>query len=113
MPTIPKINISGTVRKAKQVASNIPHEIKATGQYYGDNFKDGWNAGSRLSKIKNSNKVKTFITKMFGALSKTKVKQEHVPTILGSIGLFTPIPGASVFGYTVGVILNKLIKLFK
>lgn len=116
MAKVPKVNfnsVTSNAYKVKKVASNITGEIKSTGHYYRGNFLYGWEAASRLSKIKKHNKLQSLICKLYGATSKTKIKNEHIPTILGGIGAVSPIPGGSILGYGIGKIVNKLIKYFK
>lgn len=113
MVSIPKINISSNIKTIKKVAGTIPAEIKTTGKYYTSHAKDGWEIGTRLSKQKQLSKTQSFIAKIKGVFATTKIKQEHIPTILGGIGTVTPLPGGSIIGYGLGKVINKLIKVFR
>ncbi len=97
----------------KSISSNITGDIKNTGKYYKGNFLYGWESASRLSRIKKYNSSKSFIYKIIGAISKTKVKNEHIPTILGGVGAISPLPGGTILGYGIGKVISKLIKSFK
>ena len=116
MSKIPKVNLNSVTSnayKVKKVASNITGEIKSTGHYYRGNFLNGWESASRLSKIKKHNKLQSLVCKFWGGLSKTKVKNEHIPTNLGGIGAVSPIPGGSIVGYGLGKLISSIIKKIK
>lgn len=106
-------NLKPNVKQVKKMASKITGEIKNTAVYYKGNFMTGWNTADRLSKIKKYNSAKRFFYKFYNAFAKTKIKNEHIPTILGSVGLATPLPGASLLGYGLGKIITSIIKKIK
>lgn len=116
MVRVPKVSRNYLVPNLKKVtnsAKNIAGEIKGTGKYYKNNFQTGWQEGARLSKIKKHNQVRSCADKFVGGLSKTKVKQEHIPMILGGIGTVTPVPGGSILGYGLGKLITKLLKYIR
>ncbi len=116
MVSVSKISRNYVVPNLKKMtnsAKNIAGEIKGTGKYYKNNFKTGWQTGTRLSKIKKHNQLRSCADKFVGGFSKTKVKQEHIPMILGGIGAVSPIPGGSIVGYGVGKLITKMLKAFK
>ena len=116
MVSVSKISRNYVVPNLKKMtnsAKNIAGEIKGTSKYYKNNFKTGWQSGARLSKIKKHNQVRAYADKFIGGFSKTKVKQEHIPTILGGIGAVSPVPGGSIVGYGLGKLITKVLKVFK
>ncbi len=116
MVSIPKISLNGllpNVKKIKNSAKNIAGEIKGTGKYYKNNFQTGWQSGARFSQIKKHNQIRSCADRFIGGVSKTKIKKEHIPMILGGIGAITPIPGGSILCYGIGKIVTKILKGIK
>lgn len=98
------------IKKQAIVAEN---DIHSSVNYYKNNFKNGWEIGSRVARLKGENAASAFLTKVYASLSKTKVRQGDIPAILGGIGLVVPVPAACIGGYAVGKIINKLVKIIK
>ncbi len=105
--------LNKNIQRAKQASRIVSCNVKNTAKYYNNNFSTGWQTGERLAKIRQYNSTKLLGTKIIGAISKTKIKQEHLPAILGGIGLITPVPGASLIGFGLGKLINKLSKFIK
>ena len=116
MLNIPKVTVgyvTKNIDKARQLSSNITSEIRSTGKYYYGNAALGWQTAGRLSDIKHFSSVKKLSLRIANTLSKTKVKQDHIPTILGGIGAISPVPGGCVIGYALGKFINWGVKLIK
>ncbi len=101
------------IQRAKRAGAAISEDVKKTVKYYNNNFNDGWRAGGRLGKIRQYNSTRCLGTKIIGAVSNTRVKKEHLPAILGGIGFMTPIPGASLIGFGLGKLINRVAKFIK
>ncbi len=101
------------MQRVKQAGVKVSYDVKNTIKYYNNNFNNGWQIGKRLGEIKHYNAPQKLGTKLLGAASKTKVKKEHLPALLGGIGLLTPLPGGSLLGFSIGKLINRLAKLIK
>ena len=108
----PVVNVMNNgVKIAKKATKGVTNEVMTTKSHYKNNFKEGWEIGGRVARIKNQNKINTFFSKFINGIKKTSVKKEHLPGILGAIGLITPIPGGSILGYGIGKLFNTFKKL--
>ena len=101
------------VEQAKKLSSQVTTDVKTTAQYYKNNVQRGWEIGNRVAKVQNLNSGKAFYSKVKGAITRTKVKKEHLPAILGGVGFASPLPGGSVIGFGIGKAINYLSKYFK
>lgn len=97
----------------KKQTCTAKSDIIRSAHYYKYNFKNGWEAGGRVARLKGKKPLAALLTKVYGSLSKTKVRQEDIPAILGGVGLMTPIPAASIGGYVLGKLLNMFLKILK
>jgi hypothetical protein len=72
------------------------------------NLRNGWQQGTRLSKIKHSGATNTMINKTIGVYRKGIYP--HIPGLFAGIGTILPFPGTSIGGFCLGKILQKFIK---
>ena len=101
------------VNRISHMSGSITGEMKNTGKYYYNTAMNAWQTAGRLSDIKHFSPTKKFVLKIANTLAKTKVKQEHLPTLLGGVGTFSPIPGGTILGYALGKAINSVTKFIK
>lgn len=97
----------------KRQASSAKQEIVSGNKYYRYNLKNGWQVGKRLAEQQKQNTLRALYTKVFSSLTKAKVRKKDIPAILGTVGLVTPIPAASVIGFAIGKVITRLFSRFK
>ena len=96
----------------KTQSKALRSEFKDFVHYYKDNASVGWHDGKRLSQIRDYGKTKSYLVKLYAAISKTKIRAKDVPpAILGAAGAMTPIPGASLVGFGIGTAIPKVFKI--
>lgn len=96
----------------RRQAISAKQEIVSGKNYYHYNLKNGWHTGKRLAKLKNQNPLRALCTKIYASVTKAKIRQKDIPAILGTVGLFSPVPAASVVGFGLGKLINKCLKIF-
>ncbi len=97
----------------KRQANSARQEIVGGKNYYRSNLKEGWQVGKRLAAQQKQNPFRALYTKVFSSLTKAKVRRKDIPAILGTVGLVSPIPAASVLGFAIGKVITKIFSRFK
>lgn len=98
----------------KRQASAATHEIADGKKYYSYNLKNGWQIGKRLAKQQDYNPLRAFYTRLYSSAVKAKVRRKDIiPAFLGSVGFLVPFPAASVIGFALGKVINKVFSRIK
>ncbi len=94
-------------------SKNIRGDLGSSIKHYKTNAQNGWQIGKRLSQVKHMSKYKSFYTKIYSSIAKTRFRKEDIPALMGGIGAISPLPGGTVLGYVIGKILHRCLKIFK
>lgn len=104
-------HVANCRKLTKSQVNAMKAEFNEFVHYYKNNAKSGWQMGKRLSDIKKYPATKSHLLKIYAACLKTKVRIKDLPpAILGAAGAITPIPGASIVGFSIGTIIPKIFK---
>lgn len=107
-------HIPSCCKYVKRQASAAKQEIAEGKDYYSHNLKNGWQIGNRLAKQQGYSSARAFYTRLYGSAVKAKVRRKDIiPAFLGSVGFIVPFPAASVIGFALGKVINKVFSCIK